>query len=199
MVEHYYSKKPQATHALKTLTYKLRDHNLAFTTDAGVFSKDRIDFGSKLLIETFSHDDPQGDFLDLGCGYGPIGIALAKDHPNRHVVLTDVNERAISLTKQNVVQNSIDNVEVLQSDGFSSLVNRKFATIITNPPIRAGKKLIYSLFAKSKEHLHSTGSLWIVIQKKQGAPSAMKYLEGIYEKVTVKARKKGYFVICAHN
>lgn len=198
MTEHYFSEKPQSTHALKTLTCKLRNHNLTFTTDAGVFSKGRVDFGSKLLIETFSNEHIQGDLLDLGCGYGPIGITLAKDFPERHIVMVDVNERAITLAEKNKVQNGVENVEVLQSDGFSSLTDRKFAAIVTNPPIRAGKKLIYSLFAKGEEHLHPNGTLWIVIQKKQGAPSAIKYLEGLFQKVEVKARKKGYFILCAY-
>lgn len=197
MTDHYYSEKPQSTHALKTVTCKLRNHDLTFTTDAGVFSRGRIDFGSRLLIETFSSGDVQGDFLDLGCGYGVVGITLAKEFANRHIVLVDINERAITLSKQNKTQNNVQNVEPLQSDGFSNLTNRKFAAIITNPPIRAGKKLIYSLFADSKEHLHPNGTLWVVIQKKQGAPSAIKYLETIYSHVEVKARKKGYFVLCA--
>lgn len=199
MTEHYYSKKPQSTHALKTVTCKLRNHDLTFITDAGVFSRGRIDFGSQLLIETFSNEDVQGDLLDLGCGYGVIGITLAKEYEDRHIVLVDVNERAIALSKQNKIQNNVQNVEPLQSDGFSNIVDRKFASIITNPPIRAGKKVIYSLFAESKKHLHRNGTLWIVIQKKQGAPSAIKYLESIYNKVEIKARSKGYFVLCAYN
>lgn len=199
MTDHYYSKKPQAEHSIKKFTYTLRSHRLTFTTDASVFSRNKIDFGSQLLIETFTMNDIAGDILDLGCGYGPIGISLAKDFPDRHVVLIDINERAVTLAKQNAEQNEVKNVEVFQSDGFSNLANRKFATIITNPPIRAGKKLIYSLFAKSKEQLHLKGTLWIVIQKKQGALSAIKYLEGLYDKVEVKTRKKGYFIICAHN
>lgn len=198
MSDHYYSEQPQSPHALKTLTITLKNHDLTFTTDSGVFSKDRIDFGTRLLIETFSSDKAQGDLLDLGCGYGPIGITLAKDYPNRHITLSDVNERAVMLAKKNASQNKVSNVEVLQSDGFSNLTNKKFAAIITNPPIRAGKKLIYALFAKSIEHLQENGSLWIVIQKKQGAPSAIKYLKSIYSKVEVKARKKGYFIICAY-
>lgn len=198
MSDHYYSEQPQSPHALKTLTITLKNHDLTFTTDSGVFSKDRIDFGTRLLIETFSSDKAQGDLLDLGCGYGPIGITLAKDYPNRHITLIDVNERAVMLAKKNASQNNVSNVEVLQSDGFSNLTNKKFAAIITNPPIRAGKKLIYALFAKSIEHLQENGSLWIVIQKKQGAPSAIKYLKSIYSKVEVKARKKGYFIICAY-
>ena len=199
MTEHYYSEKPQSTHALKTWTHELCNHEFTFTSDAGVFSRDRVDFGSKLLIETFHNQGVEGDFLDLGCGYGPIGIVLAKTNPNRHTVMVDVNERAVTLSKKNAAQNNVTNVEVLQSDGFSNLTNRKFAAIVTNPPIRAGKKLIYSLFAESKTHLHPKGELWIVIQKKQGAPSAKKYLEELFKNVEVKTRKKGYYILCAFN
>src|SRR5699024_8078330 len=109
-----------------------------------------------------------------------------------------VNERAVTLARKNAKQNDVNNIDVLQSDGFTSVENHKFASIITNPPIRAGKKLIYSLFSESRERLNDGGTLWIVIQKKQGAPSAIKYLESIYERVEVKARKKGYYIVCAY-
>src|SRR5699024_3191438 len=127
MTEHYYSNQPQSQHDLKTITCKLRNHHFTFTTDAGVFSKGREDFGSTLLINTFEIDDKLvGDFLDLGCGYGPIGISLAKDFPKRDVLLIDVNERAVTLARKNAKQNDVNNIDVLQSDGFTSVENHKF-------------------------------------------------------------------------
>src|SRR5699024_4046628 len=138
VTEHYYSQQPQSKHDVKTLTSQIRGRDFTFTTDAGVFSKGKVDFGSKLLIDTFNADEcVQGDILDLGCGYGPIGISLANIFPHRRVVLVDVNERAVMLSKQNAEQNEVENVEVLQSDGFANIKERTFASIITNPPIRA--------------------------------------------------------------
>src|SRR5690606_30967544 len=105
------------------------DKNYTFTSDTNVFSKGKIDFGSRVLIETFEEPAIDGDFLDLGCGYGPIGISLAGTYPNRHVVLADVNERALSLAEKNANANHVSNVEVIRSDRFSNLEGRKFAAV----------------------------------------------------------------------
>src|SRR5699024_10516848 len=129
MPEHYFSKKPQSKHSPKRWNYQLRGKEYEFMTDAGVFSRDRVDYGSCLLIEQFNEPDASGNLLDLGCGYGPIGISLANDYPNRHVVLADVNERAVYLAQENAKLNLISNIEVVQSDRFSNLANRPFAAI----------------------------------------------------------------------
>lgn len=181
----------------ETNDYTIRDHVLTLTTSTGVFSKKGIDFGSRLLIETFEAPSVQGDFLDLGCGYGPIGLTLAKEFSDRHVKMVDVNERAVMLTEKNARQNDMKNVTVQQSDGFSTISSETFAAIITNPPIRTGKKVIYPFFEKSAMQLVSGGSLWVVVQKKQGAPSLMKFLETLFPLVEVRARKKGYYIIQA--
>ncbi|HEX6593746.1 MAG TPA: class I SAM-dependent methyltransferase [Bacillota bacterium] len=199
MPEHYFSKKPQSKSSPKTWTYKLRNKWYTFTSDTGVFSKHEVDFGSKLLIEQFTAPDIEGDLLDLGCGYGPIGIALADHYRDRKVVMTDINERAIQLAKDNAKQNKIDNVEFINSDRFENICHRKFAAILTNPPIRAGKKVVHSIFEESKSALQKDGELWIVIQKKQGAPSAKKKLEDVFGNVQTIRRRKGYYIIKAIN
>src|SRR5699024_4886197 len=162
-----------------------------------VFSKKGIDFGSRLLIETFEAPSMPGDFLDLGCGYGPIGLTLAKEFSDRHIKMVDVNERAVMLAEENAAQNNIKNVVIQQSDGYSSISSEVFTAIITNPPIRTGKKVIYPFFEKSATQLVSGGSLWVVVQKKQGAPSLMRFLETLFPLVEVRARKKGYYIIQA--
>lgn len=197
MSDHYYSNNPQSKMVTETNDYTIRDHVLTLTTSTGVFSKKGIDFGSRLLIETFEAPSVQGDFLDLGCGYGPIGLTLAKEFSDRHVKMVDVNERAVMLTEKNARQNDMKNVTVQQSDGFSTISSETFAAIITNPPIRTGKKVIYPFFEKSAMQLVSGGSLWVVVQKKQGAPSLMKFLETLFPLVEVRARKKGYYIIQA--
>lgn len=197
MSDHYYSNDPQSKMITKTNDYTIRDHTLKLTTSTGVFSKKGIDFGSRLLIESFEAPDVQGDFLDLGCGYGPIGLTLAVEFSDRHIKMVDVNERAIELATENARQNKIENVTIQQSDGFAKLAKERFAAVITNPPIRAGKKVIYPFFEKSATQLVSGGSLWLVVQKKQGAPSLIKFLETLFPIVEVRAKKKGYYIIQA--
>ncbi len=199
MPEHYFSKKPQSKSSPKTWTYRLQDKWYTFTSDTGVFSRHEVDFGSKLLIEQFNAPNIQGDILDLGCGYGPIGIALADRYRGRNVVMSDINERALQLAKENAKQNNIDNVEFISSDRFEHIGNRTFAAIVTNPPIRAGKRIVHSIFEGSKSALCECGELWIVIQKKQGAPSAKKKLKEIFGNVEVIHRHKGYHIMKAVN
>jgi len=199
MSEHYFSKKPQSKSMPNKWSYTLRGKEYSFTSDIGVFSKKEIDFGSRLLIEKFEEPGIPGDILDLGCGYGPIGIALANSYPDRNVIMADVNERAIELARKNAINNNVENVEVIESDRFSKLSNRSFATIVTNPPIRAGKKVVHKMFEESKQALLDRGELWVVIQKKQGAPSAKDKLESLFGDVEVVFRSKGYFILKALN
>ncbi|ANB55571.1 tRNA (Uracil-5-)-methyltransferase family protein [Anoxybacillus sp. B7M1] len=197
MSEHYYSKAPSSSSDPHTWSYTLRGNDLLFTTDQGVFSKREVDFGSRLLIETFEEPLIQGDFLDVGCGYGPIGLALAKSFPERKVEMVDINERAIALARQNQQQNQIHNAIIYESNLFQEIGMKKFAAILTNPPIRAGKQIVHSIFAESVDHLLSGGELWIVIQKKQGAPSALEKLQSLFPEVEVITKKKGYYIIKA--
>ena len=198
MTDHYYSEKPSAKSSRKTWAFQLRNWTFTFISDSGVFSKKEVDFGSRLLIEAFREPDQDGDFLDVGCGYGPIGISLAADFKDRMVHMIDVNERAVELSKENALNNQIENVTVYQSDLFSNVEPAKqFASIVTNPPIRAGKKTVHAIFEKSAEHLRPSGDLWVVIQKKQGGPSAIEKLKQLFADVEVVQKKKGYYIIKA--
>ncbi|WP_085993694.1 class I SAM-dependent methyltransferase [Oceanobacillus senegalensis] len=199
MTEHYFSEQPHSKSSPKTWKYHLRSNELTFTSDVGVFSKNEVDYGSRLLIETFREPKVSGDFLDLGCGYGPIGLALAKSFQNRTIIMVDVNSRALDLAKQNAKQNQLMNTEIIKSDGFLSVEGRLFAAILTNPPIRAGKKVVHKMLEDSKEALLPDGELWVVIQKKQGAPSAKLKLEALFNEVEIMARDKGYYIIRAKN
>lgn len=195
MTEHYYSSNPSIESKPFTFEYKLKGHSFIFTSDLGVFSKSEIDFGSKLLIDSMIVPTVKGNVLDVGCGYGPIGLTLAKENPNRQVEMVDVNERALQLARKNSEQNKIDNVSIYQSDLFENVKDDSFAMIVTNPPIRAGKKVVHEIFEQSYQHLTDNGELWIVIQKKQGAPSAIEKLESIFSEVEVVVKKKGYYII----
>ena len=162
-----------------------------FDTDAGVFSRDGLDVGSKVLMEALP--DLHGRVLDLGCGWGAVGVSIKKKWPEIDLVMTDVNQRAADLSKSNLALNRVS-AQVLQGDGFEN-VEGKFDFVITNPPIRAGKQAIYGMFADAREHLNDGGELYIVIRKQQGAPSALKYLSEIYSESEVVEKEAGFWVI----
>lgn len=196
MSEHYYTKRPTVQHDVHMIEEWLRGRKFTFQTDAGVFSKKGVDYGSKHLIATM---DIAADakVLDVGCGYGPIGLAAASLCPEGHVTMVDINERAVELARENAKRNGIHNVSVLQSDLLEQVKEEKFDVILTNPPIRAGKEVVHRIFTDAFQCLKEGGSLWVVIQKKQGAPSAMAKLESIYAEVVEVSKDKGYRIIKA--
>lgn len=194
MSQHYYSKNPQTKSNPREWTDVLRGEKFRFQTDTGVFSKSEVDFGSRLLIETFEQAEMDGPVLDVGCGYGPIGMAVARAFPQKQVHMVDVNTRAIELAKVNVEKNDISNVQIYESDGLSAVESDDFSAILTNPPIRAGKETIFRFYEEAAEKLVDGGSLWVVIQKKQGAPSTQVKLEELFGEVRVVDKKKGYFI-----
>lgn len=197
MSEHYYSQTQKVESQPKTWRYTLNGTSFVFKTDNGVFSKAEVDFGSKLLIETFTEPEIEGNILDVGCGYGPIGLSMAKKMNERTIHMVDVNTRALGLAKENAELNHIENVNVYESDRLDNVKGNKFAAILTNPPIRAGKKVVHEIFEQSYEALLPQGELWIVIQKKQGAPSALEKLSALFPEVETVEKKKGYFIIKA--
>lgn len=194
--QHYYSADPETGHHLKELEVIIRGQSLRLCTDRGVFSRQQVDFGTRLLADHAQLPD-QGAILDVGCGYGPIGLAVAKESPRRDVTLLDINRRAVELARKNAQLNGLTNVTILESDGLEAVSGQLFDAILSNPPIRAGKKVVYALFEQSYAALKPHGSLWIVIQKKQGALSALKKLEELFSSVETVIRKKGYHVIRA--
>lgn len=194
--EHYYSKQPTAAHDVHTIEETLRGRKFTFVTDAGVFSKKGVDYGSKALIAAMQLPDDAA-VLDVGCGYGPIGLAAASALFQGKATLVDINERAVELARLNAQRNHIANVEILQSDMLAEVMDRKFDVVLTNPPIRAGKETVHRIFEQAHEVLNPGGSLWIVIQKKQGAPSAFAKLESLFSKVTEIGKDKGYRIIKA--
>jgi 16S rRNA (guanine1207-N2)-methyltransferase len=190
---HYYSRENDNLKSNeKTILVKIREKNFEFVTDHGVFSKAGLDFGSRLLIETIL-DERFQSVLDIGSGYGPLGIIYKAFNPKSNVTLTDVNDRAIKLTQKNAKKNKVE-VVAFFSDGFSDIED-KFDLIFTNPPIRAGKRVIYQIFTDAKDYLTDSGHFIFVINQKQGAPSAIKKCESIYGKVKVINKKSGYYII----
>lgn len=197
MADHYFTHNPLSESNHRELSSTLKGYDLKFTTDSGVFSKGDIDFGTRLLVEHFEPPNVEGDFVDVGCGYGPIGISLAKHFSERMIYMCDVNERALELALLNGRENAVENIKVQKSYLLNELKNREFAAVITNPPIRAGKQVVHQLFEEAYNQLKVDGELWVVIQKKQGAPSAIKKLEELFNEVETVAKSKGYFILLA--
>lgn len=193
---HYFKHNPDLKSDLKTFRYDYRGIILNLVSDSGVFSKAGVDFGSSVLINAIDNIYLNGKIIDLGCGYGPIGLSIAKCYPECFVTMVDVNEKAVELSQLNASNNNISNVDIKQSNILDA-VTGEFNTIITNPPIRAGKETVFSFYKQAYEHLLPGGHLFIVIQKKQGAPSTIKYLETMFSEVVTITKEKGYYVVMA--
>lgn len=168
---------------------------LTFLTDNGVFSKRGLDFGTRLLLESIPISEIKGDVLDFGCGYGPIGIYIKKT-TSANVDMVDINRRSLKLTEKNALLNKVI-VNAFESDIYDK-VDKKYDYIISNPPIRVGKEILYKILFEAKKHLVKGGQLWIVINKNQGAKSVLKDLENEYEAQLI-TKNKGFYIICSVN
>ncbi|MDO4370923.1 MAG: class I SAM-dependent methyltransferase [Clostridia bacterium] len=191
MTEHYYTNNPDLAHDEHPVTFIALGNEITCTTDAGVFSRDGLDMGTRILLEALPA--LRGRILDLGCGWGPVGVAVGKKYPDTEIVMSDVNRRAVDLARRNLAANGIKNAAAVCGDGLEA-VTGAFDVILLNPPIRAGKAVIYRLFADSAKQLSENGALYIVIRKQQGAESAAKYLSTLFSRVDRIARDKGYWV-----
>lgn len=163
-----------------------------FFSDNGVFSKDGLDFGSRLLLENIPLDEVGANVLDMGCGYGVIGIVIGKVL-SVNVDMVDVNLRALHLCERNIKENDCTNIRTFESNCYQN-ISRKYNTIITNPPIRAGKKIVYDILLNAKKFLDDSGTLFLVIRKEQGAKSMLFDLKKVYN-VEVLEKKKGFFIL----
>ena len=194
---HYYTNQPNSKSQEKHFSYVLKEFTFQFASDNGVFSKNTIDFGSQLLIESYEVPPhlAQGKLLDVGCGYGPMGLSFAKAYPEMSVEMVDVNERAMDLAKRNAEANGIQNVTIHESNTYDNVHAKDYSVIISNPPIRAGKEVVHRILAEAYDHLIKEGQLVIVIQKKQGAPSAQKKMQEVFGNVERIAFDKGYWIL----
>ena len=194
--DQYFTREPESASRPRECAFSFRGRELRFTTDAGVFSRGELDEGTRLLLETLP-ERMSGRLLDLGCGWGPVGAALGKRYPALEIVMTDVNRRATALARRNLAANGV-RAEVVEGDGFEAVEGR-FDAVITNPPIRAGKVVIYGLFDAARARLVPGGALYVVIRKQQGAPSALNHLRETYASAEVIEREAGYWVLRAEN
>lgn len=188
----YFTNDENLRSEYRNIIYKYKDLTLNFTSDLGVFSKDRIDFASKLLLETyFEYGRKNINILDVGCGYGFIGIALSKIMES-NVDMIDVNKRAVHLSNINIKNNNV-NANAFISNVYES-INKKYDCIITNPPIRAGKSVYMNIIENAAEYLTDDGELWFVMNKDHGAKSTIEKIKNVYD-VNVVNKSKGFFVI----
>ena len=197
-MNHYYRNDDNLKSQKRTLDLYINDNKLSFVSDVGVFSNTQIDYGSYTFLKTILKEESVDTLLDVGCGYGVLGITLKYLKHADKITMVDINERAVGLTKLNVEKYKLENVECFVSDGMS-LVEGKYDRIVINPPIRAGKVVIYKMFEDSISHLNENGALYIVIKKNLGANSAMKKLQELYKNVEVLEKDKGYFIIKSYN
>ena len=196
MNDQYYPADPTSESNPVPCAFPYRGHGLNFMTDAGVFSKGELDVGSRLLLDALPAFT--GDVLDIGCGWGAIGVAIAKANKNAKVTMVDVNRRALDLCRQNCQRNGVT-AEVIESDGMAEVMGRKFDAIVTNPPIRAGKQVIYKMFADAAQSLNLDGALYLVIRKQQGAESCVKYLKTLFNEVEKLDKSGGFWVLKAYD
>jgi 16S rRNA (guanine1207-N2)-methyltransferase len=195
-LSHYYENDPNLRSKIQKIDVNIKNTSFQLYTDIGVFSKDTLDLGTKTLIETVEISDNDKHLIDMGSGYGPIGIYFAKIYPNLKVSMFDINERAIELANKNIELNNLKNIKATISDLFQNN-KTKADVILTNPPIRAGKKTVFNLYEEAHSNLKEDGRLYVVINRKHGAPSSFKKLEEIFSFVETITKNKGYWIILA--
>lgn len=192
---HYFVNDANLASKPRLVKFNVDNIEFAFESDIGVFSKNELDFGSRLLIETLLPIDLGKSILDIGCGIGPIGLTLAYFKKDLKVLCSDVNMRALSLCEANARKLSLSQrVTCLQSDIYLE-IEGLYDSIVSNPPIRAGKKITYAIYTGAKSHLIDGGSLYVVVRKEQGALSVKSFLEETFGNVEVLSRKKGYYIL----
>ena len=193
-MSHYFKNDDSLKSEKRLIKYTINSKYFELVSDLGVFSKNELDSGSELLIKNAIKENINGEILDVGCGYGPIGITLSLLCPITKVDFIDVNKRALNLTEENAKKYNLKNYHVFESDGFEK-INSNYDFILINPPIRAGKEVIFKMFEDSIKHLKNDGVLLIVIRKDQGAPSAKNKLLSIYNNCETIDREKGYHIL----
>ena len=195
-MSHYFKEDKKLNHDIRKKEMMINDLSLYLYTDRGVFSKEKLDYGTYVLLKHIKVEDSMSKIIDMGCGYGPIGLYFAKKYSDKKILMFDINQRAVDLAIQNKALNKIDNAEIKVSYLFEKC-DTQADLIITNPPIRAGKETIFKLYDQAYEHLNIGGSFYCVIQKKQGAPSTYNKLLELFSNCEVIVKDKGYWVLLA--
>lgn len=193
---HYFVAHPKSKMRLGIIRTYLRDMPFEFLTASGVFSKKRIDLGTRLLIESMVLPET-GKVLDLGCGYGAVGIAAAVFNPNLYVVMVDVNERAVWLAKQNIQKNHVANAEVRRGYLYEPVKGLMFNCVLSNPPVSAGMETVEAIVTQAPDHMASKAYFQMVVKSKIAGKRLTRIFEEVFGNVVVLARKSGYRVLMA--
>jgi len=195
--EHYYTENPTSTSNKSSYKDTLLGESFTFFTDSGVFSKNHTDTGTRELIEAVDLTKNCDNILDLACGVGIIGIAMGRVFPHANIVMTDINERAVDLARENSEYNGVKST-VYQGDCFSALPSGDiYDLILLNPPIRAGKAQNFEMLNNAKNFLRDSGRIYVVVRTKQGADSFKRELEKIYNNVSQVGQGSGFKVFCS--
>ena len=189
---HYFTNDNNLKEQIKKIEVKVNETIFSIYTDNGVFNKKGLDYGTRVLLENINLENKR-TFLDVGCGCGPIGIYIAKQSSNNKVDMIDINVNAVKLTNMGIRENKLNNATAFVSDIYDK-INKKYDMIITNPPIHAGKKVVYNIIRYAKNYLNDNGELWIVIRKDQGAKSLIKDMSDIYNFNIIK-RDNGFYIL----
>lgn len=192
-MEHYFTNDPNLKSEIKKINYQKDNTSFCFFSDNGVFSKGKIDYGSSFLIDTFlkNKDTDIKSLLDVGCGYGFMGIVLSK-LMNIEVDMIDINKRALHLAERNIKENEVK-ANAFLSNSYEN-IEKKYDCILSNPPIRAGKNVVMDILINAKLHLNKNGRVWFVMRKDHGVKSTIKTLEEYY-KTEIIEKSKGFYVV----
>lgn len=194
-MSHYFINDKNVKSYKRVLDYKFDTVSFKFNSDNGVFSKNEIDDGSDTLLHSYLSNGKQGRVLDVGSGVGFLGVVIGKIN-ECEVDMLEINSRAVELCKENISLNKVANCSVYESDLYEK-ANGRYDVVISNPPIRAGKKVVFEIFEKSYDYLNDNGELWIVIRKSHGADSAKDKIEAVFGNCEIIKRNKGFYVLKA--
>ena len=193
-MSHYFQNDPNLASDLHKISFDINGIHMSHWTDNGVFSKSRVDEGSFAFLKVLLPLNLTGKILDLGCGYGTIGLTIAVSNQQARVDLADINTRALALCEKNANELGLSQrVTILQSDIYEN-IEGPYDSIVVNPPIRAGKRVTYAMYEGAKQRLIDGGSLYIVIRKAQGAPSASQFIESLFGNIKLLKKDKGYYI-----
>lgn len=189
--QHYYSKSPRRSNKSYMIKFTVKGQIIELASSGGVFSKGKVDLGTQILLGSITLPE-HGNALDLGCGYGVIGITVAKMRPRMMVTLIDVNPVAVKLAAQNIERNAVGNAVAMTSDLYSALGDSCFDIIVSNPPLAAGYAVIFPMIEGAASHLNEGGQLVFVLRK--GVNAIPKKMEVVFGNVELVSRKSGYRV-----
>ena len=192
-MSHYFENDNNLKEDKKIINVDMFGKGFRFSTNSGVFSKDKVDYGTKLLLNNIVIHKKSGKLLDLGCGYGVLGVILGENYKNLDIDMVDVNERAVALANYNLKLNGVNGVNCYVSNIYEG-VSSKYAYIVTNPPIRAGKDVLLQFLVSSYDHLVSDGQLWFVMRKDHGVKTMILRLQELFD-VQIVCRDKGFYIV----